>query len=636
MKKIIKLDNKTIENIAAGEIINRPVSIIKELVENSIDAGATDIVVEIKRGGKDYIRVTDNGSGIFDEDLPNVFKKHFTSKITNFEDLFSLDTRGFRGEALNSIQNVSEVSLSTKTHEENVGLNIKYSFGEFVSKGEAVTNYGTTIESSNLFKNMPVRRDFLASDRTEENQIISLIETMAVAYYSTSFRLISNGRTVINTSGSGNLKTTILEVYDLNTATKTIKIDKTFDDYKVYGLIGNSDNSSVGKNKSLIFVNGRITENKELEKLIDGIYYGIIPKNRRPVYFIFLTVPKNSVDVNIHPSKKFVKFNDFDKVKYLIESSIYEALKSNKDVINASSEESISFTIEEDEDFNSEEISQNGENVNENVNSIKKSPQNIKSSLNMDYEKVEAAADAGNDYEFETDNDSKDIIDSDFQFEIPNIVVKKEEVIKKTETSIETLLPIDGMWNFNIPLGIVFNNYFLIENKPKNCMIVVNIKNAIERSLYDKINSDFNNKCVGTQTVLEPFVYNYDCGTIEKIEENLEILTELGFDISIMGENSVVLRGVPALISDKFIKSNFDDLVYTIEGGNNHKNITEKSLISSLSKIASNSSRLANVNEIKQILFDILNSDNPLTSPQGKNIFTIVDESGFIEGLLHE
>ena len=635
MKKIIKLDNKTIENIAAGEIINRPVSIIKELVENSIDAGATDIVVEIKRGGKDYIRVTDNGSGIFDEDLPNVFKKHFTSKITNFEDLFSLDTRGFRGEALNSIQNVSEVSLSTKTHEENVGLNIKYSFGEFVSKGEAVTNYGTTIESSNLFKNMPVRRDFLASDRTEENQIIYLIETMAVAYYSTSFRLISNGRTVINTSGSGNLKTTILEVYDLNTATKTIEIDKTFDDYKVYGLIGNSDNSTVGQNKSLLFVNGRITENKELEKLIDGIYYGIIPKNRRPVYFIFLTVPKNSVDVNIHPSKKFVKFNDFDKVKYLVESSIYEVLKSNKDVVSASSEESISFTVE-DEEVNDEEISFENQQMDDAEDSVKNSTQNIKSSLNMDYEKVEAAADDGNDYKFETDNDSDEIIDSDFQFEIPNMVVKKEEVIKNTETSIETLLPIDGMWNFNIPLGIVFNNYFLIENKPKNCMIVVNIKNAIERSLYDKINSDFNNKCVGTQTVLEPFVYNYDCGTIEKIEENLEILTELGFDISIMGENTVVLHGVPALISDKFIKSNFDDLVYTIEGGNNHKNITEKSLISSLSKIASNSSRLANVNEIKQILYDVLNSKNSLTSPQGKNIFTIVDEARFIERLLHE
>lgn len=635
MKKIIKLDNKTIENIAAGEIINRPVSIIKELVENSIDAGATDIVVEIKRGGKDYIRVTDNGSGIFDEDLPNVFKKHFTSKITNFEDLFSLDTRGFRGEALNSIQNVSEVSLSTKTHEENVGLNIKYSFGEFVSKGEAVTNYGTTIESSNLFKNMPVRRDFLASDRTEENQIISLIETMAVAYYSTSFRLISNGRTVINTSGSGNLKTTILEVYDLNTATKTIEIDKTFDDYKVYGLIGNSDNSTVGQNKSLLFVNGRITENKELEKLIDGIYYGIIPKNRRPVYFIFLTVPKNSVDVNIHPSKKFVKFNDFDKVKYLVESSIYEVLKSNKDVVSASSEESISFTVE-DEEVNDEEISFENQQMDDAEDSVKNSPQNIKSSLNMDYYNIEAAADDGNDYKFETDNDSDEIIDSDFQFEIPNIVVKKEEVIKNTETSIETLLPIDGMWNFNIPLGIVFNNYFLIENKPKNCMIVVNIKNAIERSLYDKINSDYANKSVGTQTVLEPFVYNYDRGTLEKIEENIEILSELGFDISIMGENTVVLHGVPSLISDKFIKSNFDDLVYTIEGGNNHKNITEKSLISSLSKIASNSSRLANVNEIKQILYDVLNSKNSLTSPQGKNIFTIVDEARFIERLLHE
>lgn len=636
MKKIIKLDNKTIENIAAGEIINRPVSIIKELVENSIDAGATDIVVEIKRGGKDYIRVTDNGSGIFDEDLPDVFKKHFTSKITNFEDLFSLDTRGFRGEALNSIQNVSEVSLTTKTHEENLGLNIKYSFGEFVSKGEAVTNYGTTIESSNLFKNMPVRRNFLASDRTEENQIIALIETMAVAYYSISFRLISNGRTVINTSGSGNLKTTILEVYDLNTATKTIELDKTFDDYKIYGLIGNSDNSNVGKNKSLLFVNGRITENKELEKLIEGIYYGVIPKNRRPVYFIFLTVPKDSVDVNIHPSKKFVKFNDFDKVKYLVESSIYEALKSNKDVVSASTEESISFTVEDEEEFSDEDNSTDVQKIVEVEDTVNNSPQNIKSSLNMDYDEVKTAADDRYDYEFENESHSDDIIDSDFQFEIPNIVVKKEEVIKKTETSIEALLPIDGMWNFNIPLGIVFNNYFLIENKPKNCMIVVNIKNAIERSLYDKINSDYTNKSVGTQTVLEPFVYNYDRGTLEKIEENIEILSKLGFDISIMGENTVVLRGVPSLISDKFIKSNFDDLVYTIEGGKSHKNITEKSLISSLSKIASNSSKLVNVNEIKGILLDVLNSENPLTSPQGKNIFTIVDEDRFIEGILHE
>lgn len=636
MKKIIKLDNKTIENIAAGEIINRPVSIIKELVENSIDAGATDIVVEIKRGGKDYIRVTDNGSGIFDEDLPDVFKKHFTSKITNFEDLFSLDTRGFRGEALNSIQNVSEVSLTTKTHEENLGLNIKYSFGEFVSKGEAVTNYGTTIESSNLFKNMPVRRDFLASDRTEENQIITLIETMAVAYYSTSFRLISNGRTVINTSGSGNLKTTILEVYDLNTATKTIELDKTFDDYKIYGLIGNSDNSNVGKNKSLLFVNGRITENKELEKLIEGIYYGVIPKNRRPVYFIFLTVPKDSVDVNIHPSKKFVKFNDFDKVKYLVESSIYEVLKSNKDVVSASTEESISFTVEDEEEFSDEDNSTDVQKIVEVEDTVKNSPQNIKSSLNLDYDEVKTAADDRYDYEFENESHSDDIIDSDFQFEIPNIVVKKEEVIKKTEMSIEVLLPIDGMWNFNIPLGIVFNNYFLIENKPKNCMIVVNIKNAIERSLYDKINSDYTNQSVGTQTVLEPFVYNYDRGTLEKIEENIEILSKLGFDISIMGENTVVLRGVPSLISDKFIKSNFDDLVYTIEGGKSHKNITEKSLISSLSKIASNSSKLVNINEIKGILLDVLNSENPLTSPQGKNIFTIVDEDRFIEGILHE
>lgn len=631
MGKILKLDNKTIENIAAGEIINRPASIIKELVENSIDANAKNIVVEIKSGGKDYIRVSDDGDGILKEDLPNVFRKHYTSKITDFTDIYNLSTRGFRGEALNSIQNVSDVVLTTKTREENVGYSIMYSYGEYVSTNESVTNYGTTIESKNLFKNMPVRRKFLQSDRVEENRIKSLLETFAIGYLDISFKLIANGRMTLNTSGSGDIKNTILEVFDLETATNTIDINGDLDDYYLKGVIGNNLNSTISKNKSKIYVNGRITESTDLDKLINNIYYGIIPRNRRPVYFLYLDIPKYDVDVNIHPSKKYINFKDYAKVQDLLKNTIEKSLNNYSDISISNMEETTSF----DEDS----ISFDYDDLKGDTNGFS----NVNFEPDSSFIDINSVADEQNTYDFslnsndsdnlcneeENETDCINSINEDFQIEIPNLIIKKDRNIDTKDFNIKNLLPIDSLWNFNRPLGILFDKFYLIENKPNKILIVVDIKNCTERALYDKILKDYRELQISTQIMMEPYVYVMDYHLKENIENNLELLNKLGFDIDFISDDSVVLRGIPGFLSHVFKKSDFDDLVYNLDTGKSYKKSTDEYLIKLLSQIISHGSKFMNDSDFYNNLKLTLSSDNPLVSPQGKNIFTIINSVDF-------
>lgn len=631
MKKILKLDNKTIENIAAGEIINRPSSIIKELVENSIDAGANSIVVEIKSGGKDYIRVTDDGDGIFKEDLPNVFKKHYTSKIADFKDIYDLSTRGFRGEALNSIQNVSDVVLTTKTREENVGYSILYSFGEYISTKESVTNYGTTIESKNLFKNMPVRRKFLQSDRVEENHIKSLLESFAIGYLDISFKLICNGRMCLNTSGSGDIKNALLEVFDLETATNTIEINNSLDNYYLTGVIGNNTNSTISKNKGKFYVNGRITESSSLDKLINNIYYGIIPRNRKPVYFLYLDIPKSDVDVNIHPSKKYVSFKDYNKVEDLVKSSIENAL-TNYSNLSISSMNSTSTIDEEPIYFDDSDLLKE-KSFNENNDKDELCSFNID---NVAEESDDYELDINYNNEISSNSDNienisteESCINKDYQIEIPNLVLNTSTNINTEEFDIKKLLPLDGIWNFNRPLGMLFNKYYLIENRPNDILIIVDIKNCNERTLYDNILKEYKNSEINTQIVIEPYIYYLDSDAREYVRNNLDLFNNLGFDIDFIADNSLILRGVPSFLSQTFKKNDFDDLLYNLADGNNHKKVTDLYLIKLLSHIASTASKFMNDTDFYNTLKSTLQSDNPLVSPQGKNIFTVINKEEF-------
>lgn len=612
MKKIIELDKKTIENIAAGEIINRPGSVVKELVENSIDAGATDIVVEIINGGKDYIRVTDNGEGIDKDDMDDVFKKHYTSKLTKFEDIFDISTRGFRGEALNSIENVSQTILTTRTEFDKVGRYIKYEFGSYVEKGESVANKGTTVEVFNLFQNMPVRRNFLASDKTEENNVISLMETFAVGYKGIAFRLISNKKTVLNTSGSNFLKNAILEVYDLALASNLIEINNTLNDYKLYGYIGNISNYSISNNKQKIYVNDRISDIKELDNQIQSMYYNLIPKSRKPVYFLFLETPGSAIDINVHPSKKYVRFNDFEFVKNFVRNEVGERLKENKNFNIVEKDDSISFL---------EESSNNEKDDEDNLYNVKRIEQSKDIKDISNYYEV-----SDNDLDYYIENEVS--INTDYQIEIPEFFIKEESKITTQKNNIDEIFSKGTFWKENKSLGILFNKYYILENKDK-MLIVVDIKRLYERYLYNLLS--YKKEIESTQILLEPFIFKFDKYIIEKFEKNIELFRELNFDCTIFGEDTIIVRGIPTFLSDKFSENLFNDIMYDVLSDKSSEDLKFESLVRSISIIASNATTIYDEFTIKNILNDLFGSKNMMRSPNGMPIFTFISEKKFEE-----
>lgn len=612
MKKIIELDKKTIENIAAGEIINRPGSVVKELVENSIDACATDIVVEIINGGKDYIRVTDNGEGIDKEDMDDVFKKHYTSKLTKFEELFDISTRGFRGEALNSIENVSQTILTTRTEFDQLGRYIKYEFGSFVEKGESVANKGTTVEVFNLFQNMPVRRNFLASEKTEENNIISLMETFAIGYKGIAFRLISNKKTVLNTSGSNILKNAILEVYDLDLASNLIEINNTLNAYKLSGYIGNISNYSISNNKQKIYVNDRISDIKELDNQIQSLYYNLIPKSRKPVYFLFLETPGSVIDINVHPSKKYVRFKDFEFVKNFVRNEVGKSLNENKNFNIVEKDASISF-MEESGDYEKWDE----ENLY-NVNGLDL-PKDLNDIAN--YDEV-----SNNDLDYNAGN--KVSINTDYQIEIPEFLIKEESKIITRENNIDEIFSKDTFWKENKSLGIIFNKYYLLENKD-NILIVADIKRLYERYLYNLLS--YNKEIESTQILFEPFIFKFDKYIMERFEKNIELFRELGFDCGIFGEDTIVVRGIPTFLSDKFSENLFNDIMYDVFSYKSSEDLKFESLVRSISIIASNAITIYDEFTIKNILNNLFDSKNMMRSPKGMPIFSFISEKKFKE-----
>lgn len=612
MKKIIELDKKTIENIAAGEIINRPGSVVKELVENSIDACATDIVVEIINGGKDYIRVTDNGEGIDKEDMDDVFKKHYTSKLTKFEELFDISTRGFRGEALNSIENVSQTILTTRTEFDQLGRYIKYEFGSFVEKGESVANKGTTVEVFNLFQNMPVRRNFLASEKTEENNIISLMETFAIGYKGIAFRLISNKKTVLNTSGSNILKNAILEVYDLDLASNLIEINNTLNAYKLSGYIGNISNYSISNNKQKIYVNDRISDIKELDNQIQSLYYNLIPKSRKPVYFLFLETPGSVIDINVHPSKKYVRFKDFEFVKNFVRNEVGKSLNENKNFNIVEKDASISF-MEESGDYEKWDE----ENLY-NVNGLDL-PKDLNDIAN--YDEV-----SDNDLDYNAGN--KVSINTDYQIEIPEFLIKEESKIITRENNIDEIFSKDTFWKENKSLGIIFNKYYLLENKD-NILIVADIKRLYERYLYNLLS--YNKEIESTQILFEPFIFKFDKYIMERFEKNIELFRELGFDCGIFGEDTIVVRGIPTFLSDKFSENLFNDIMYDVFSYKSSEDLKFESLVRSISIIASNAITIYDEFTIKNILNNLFDSKNMMRSPKGMPIFSFISEKKFKE-----
>ena len=332
MAKIHVLDNGTIDKIAAGEVVERPASVIKELVENAIDAGATAVTVEIKEGGIEFIRVTDNGAGIEKSEVRNAFMRHATSKITQVSDLLKLHSLGFRGEALSSIAAVSKVELITKTKEDMTGIRYCLEGAQEVSYEEIGAPEGTTFIVRNLFFNTPVRRKFLKTAMTEGSYVTDLLEHLALSRPDISIKYVLNGQTKFFTNGDGDLKAIIYRIYGRDIANEMIPFQTVEEDLVLEGFLGKPVLNRANRNFENYFVNSRYIRNKLVSKAIEEGYQSYMMQHRYPFCVIHITVPSENVDVNVHPNKMEVRFANQNAVYQKIASNIAQFL-ANQEMI---------------------------------------------------------------------------------------------------------------------------------------------------------------------------------------------------------------------------------------------------------------------------------------------------------------
>ena len=329
MKRINLLDQNTSNKIAAGEVVERPSSVVKELVENSIDANSKNITIEIEEGGTTLIKIIDDGDGIHPEDVKKAFLPHATSKIKTSEDIFSISTLGFRGEALPSIASVSKVNIKTKTEGNDFGRELVIDGGEFLSFEECGVNKGTTIEVRDIFYNVPARKKFLKSISREASIITDIINRIALSNPKVSFKLYNNGKKVLHTYGNGKLNDVIRTIYGKTISENTLYFEHVEDEITLYGYIGKEEISRGSRNNQSIFVNGRYIKHKTLVAAVENAFKSFSTVNKFPFFILFIEVYPEFVDVNIHPTKAEIKFKD-DRVLFKkVFDAVHSALKED-------------------------------------------------------------------------------------------------------------------------------------------------------------------------------------------------------------------------------------------------------------------------------------------------------------------
>ncbi|MDO4176706.1 MAG: DNA mismatch repair endonuclease MutL, partial [Bacillota bacterium] len=324
------LDKKTADKIAAGEVIDRPVSIVKELVENSLDAGATAITIEIRDGGISYIRITDNGCGIPADEAELAFRRHATSKITSEKDLDCIGTLGFRGEALASICAVARVELITKTADAKAGCRLITEGSEILENTSTGCPDGTTITVKDLFYNVPARHKFLNSAASESRRIIDFASRIALSYPDVRFQLINGSNTVFTTSGRGNILANIISIYGSDLAKGLIPVEKSENGFTLKGFVSDPGTSLPSRNRQIFCVNGRIIASSVMERALDKAYKERLFQGRFPIAFLFLAMPTEKLDVNIHPTKREVRFDDNAEVEDFVTMAVSQSLQGKE------------------------------------------------------------------------------------------------------------------------------------------------------------------------------------------------------------------------------------------------------------------------------------------------------------------
>lgn len=577
---IKKLDKETVEKIAAGEVIESPLSIIKELVENSVDAGSKNITVEIKNGGKTYIRVTDDGSGIAKDDIELAFEKHATSKITKFDDLFKISSLGFRGEALPSIASVSKVVAISKTQDADVGTKLDLS-GRVKVKKSIATNKGTSIIVEDLFYNMPARRKFLKSDIAESNKITKLMYAFAIGYKDVSFKYIKDDRIQFQSNTSLDLKFKISDLLDNLLEENLLELKATNTSYRIDGEIGLPTYYRGNRSMQYIFVNDRLIEDEEITKTIERQYIGLIPQGRFPAFFIFIYTDPKNIDVNIHPNKKLVKYTYEDELVELINDSVKNLLKS-KQAIN-------SIDIK---DKKQNEI--------------------------LDFTDYKAILDKYSPAEMIIREEEKpyNSIESNqkfFNHKISIDLYTNEEKIREDSFFSDIEVP-----SYKTS---IFRRYSIFEDKEK--IYILDHRKAEEKIKMSEYINDYNSNKISRQLVLNPIKINLNKIDIGRYEQKQDLFNKLGFDIELISDKSVIIREIP-IIFDIPENNNF---FYEILDFDDNENILFKNLRKLVKNISFRKGNIINKDEAIELYKKLMKEEDPYRTYDGKpTIITLEDK----------
>lgn len=618
--KINVLDSSIYNLISAGEVVERPASVVKELVENSIDAGAKSVKIEVFSGGKSKIRVTDDGAGIAKDDLLTAFLPHATSKIHNKDDLFSIQTLGFRGEALASIAAVSMVNVISKTDADDAAYGAELRGGKVENTFECAGVTGTSISVENLFFLTPARLKFLKKDKSEESEITSLILKMILANPYIAFSYYADDKNIFKTDGTG-LKNAINSVYNREITMNFIEIENTFGDFSIKGFISKPIYFKGNRSYQTTIINGRVIENRTISTAVEKAYEPFLMKRSYPLYVIEINMPFDKLDVNVHPSKADVRFQDNHQMFSFVYSSVQRTLMSYDDVKSVPQLEYVSDDGEilsentKKGDYNNENaafFSDFTKNHDENKlisdDNISFSNENLSGFLKKDgsfggFNQTRAADGAGDAF--------YRIIKNKMATE-----TAKTENVQQSFDNIDFDVKSDNAFDFDGKvIGQVFATYLLVE-KDEN-LYIIDQHAAHERILYDKLTK---NGSEYAQPLLIPYIYYASAQEFDFITEIIPTLSNIGFDIEEFSNDSFKVSAVPEALTDINFDEFFKDITRDFVRINlSEKDLLKEKLMQRACKSAIKGGDVLNNAQIGALLKSFKDSENkPLQCPHGR------------------
>lgn len=600
MSKIALLTQDTIDKIAAGEVVERPSSVVKELVENAIDAKSTAITIEIKEGGISFIRISDNGCGIDKDEVPLAFLRHSTSKIRSVEDLLSVSSLGFRGEALSSIAAVARVELITKTPDSLTGVRYQIEGSKEIDFEEIGAPDGTTFLVKDLFYNTPARKKFLKSAQTEGSYIADMVEKLALSHPDVSFKFIQNNQTKLHTSGNGNIKDLIYHVFGREISSSLLPVEFENELFSVNGYIGKPIITRGNRNYEIYFINGRYIKSNLLSKAIEEAYKNFLMQHQYPFCVLYFEFKGESLDVNVHPTKMELRFDNNNEVYQYLCDGLFEIL-SRKEMIPEVPivEEKKTAPIVREykesipEPFEARRLNQIRESVS------KDSPYEMKYP-EFKPEKRDKAA--------ESPVFHASILDQ----------VKNDKYENITLESISSeFLSKDAKKKHRI-IGQLFKTYWLVEYEDK--LFVVDQHAAHEKVLYERTMATLKEKEYTSQTISPPIILSLDSNEILALEKYQEQIKKMGYSVESFGGKEYMINAIPANLfridmKDLFIEM-LDDFS-NLSGRETPELILEK--VASMScKAAVKGNQTLSYSEFDALMEELLNLENPYNCPHGR------------------